>query len=43
MDHAEQTEQSEQPRQELVTSRQDLRQIMTLREEAVLVLNRLLD
>ena len=33
----------EQTRQELVKARQDLRQIMTLRQEAVLVLNGLLD
>lgn len=33
----------EQARQELVKARQDLRQIMTLRQEAVLVLNGLLD
>jgi hypothetical protein len=33
----------EQARQDLVKARQDLRQLMTLRQEAVLVLNGLLD
>jgi Spy/CpxP family protein refolding chaperone len=33
----------EQARQELVKARQDLRQLMTLRQEAVLVVNGLLD